>query len=661
MEIEKKLETIKNYNRNADFIHAKQLLSSLLSNVENKNNIELIIELGQMYAGINNYEKSKKCFLRVLKTNKDNLYALFGICRCYIALNSLTAVKKTMKSIMQTLKEKSKKEEYNITIDSFFKDIIYNKILNEKYKNADDKNSWLRFIINNINEISMKEKISLIKDFSLFYRGKREFKKEEKLFASIIAKDNSVIEINEMFIDLLNSQGKYKEAYKKIKTLKLKNKNKTVNYIVNNLINIEMNSEKEIENMDIDSMLSFYFKLKKIKYLQNDSYFIQKLNSLVFQILVLIRQQNYKVREEIYIKMLRQTGKKYFNIRNSMLNEIEWNKKELILKSKPRVVQAMLTNKCNSKCKMCSINKDHKWELTNTGFKNISEILKYADSVTWQGGEVQFCKQFTELVQIARKYNVSQHIITNGINWDENLLKEVMHGDMNIAVSVDGFDADTYEYIRGVNGFDKMQEFMSMFNKHRTNQNRLKMYTTVMNINVSQLLNIPDFVNKNKIDEVVVSPLKKLVDNDFFYKENMFFEKDGSTLLKYNEKIKKVNEVVDKLSNELSMTKTKFVSYLPKICDNKTLNNRSSDGLVCNESCSETENIFCPAPWKHISIIEKGLVVPTYSCGQSLVFGNINSDNILKKWNSEQMQNIRKDIVNSCAEKWCGRCKSLSC
>ncbi|GAB1401792.1 hypothetical protein MASR1M68_07030 [Elusimicrobiota bacterium] len=655
---EKELEIIRQYNRDGNFAMSKKMISKLLSDDKYKNNIAVILEAGQLLSGQLKFNNAIYYFKKALELENFNIYALTGLCKCLIFLNKFSEITKTIKIIKKTLNNNRIEREKIFAY--ILKEIFYGKISKSKLSVRKEK-GFMKIILNNINELGIREKTDISAQICLYYRQKSEFKKEEIFLKNIIAFDRLNPEINKMYIDSLIVLQKYRKAYEYIGLMNSDDKPKLTEYIINNVIRINIGDNINFDELSIDSMLNCYFKLSNLKYLKKNVDFIQKLNSLLFKILVLIRQQNYKVREEIYIKMLRQTGKKYFNIRNSMLNEIEWNKKEIILKSKPRVVQVMLTNECNSKCKMCSINKEHKWELTNTGFKNISAILKYADSVTWQGGEVQFCKQFTELVRIARKYNVSQHIITNGINWDENLLKEVMHGDMNIAVSVDGFDADTYEYIRGVNGFYKMQEFMSVFNKHRTNRNRLKMYTTVMNINVSQLVNIPDFVNKNKIDEVVISPLKKLVDNDFFYKENMFFEKDGSTLVKYDEKIKKVNSIVDKLSNELSMTKTKFVSYLPKICDNKTVNNQSSDVLVCNESCSETENIFCQAPWKHISIIEKGLVVPSYSCGQSLVFGNINSDNILKKWNSEQMQNVRKDIINSCAEKWCGRCKSVGC
>ncbi|MDD5021116.1 MAG: radical SAM protein [Endomicrobiaceae bacterium] len=654
MIIEKELEIIRQYNRDGNFVMSKKMISKLLSDEKYKNNIAVILEAGQLLSGQLKFNDAIYYFKKALELEHFNIYALTGLCKCLIFLNKFSEIAKTIKIIKKILN--NNKTEREKVFAYILKEIFYGKISKNELSARKEK-ECMKIIINNINDLKIKEKTAMVSQICFYYRQKAEFNKEEIFLKNIITFDSLNPEINKMYIDSLIARQKYRKAYQYIGLMKLDDKTNFTEYIVNNVIRINIGDNINFDELSIDSMLTCYFKLSKIKYLKKNVDFIQKLNSLLFKILVLIRQQNYKVKEEIYIKMLRQTDKKYLNIKNSILNEIEWNKKELILKSKPRVVQVMLTNECNSKCKMCSINKDRKGELTNTGFKNISAILKYSDSVTWQGGEVQFCKQFAELVQIARKYNVSQHVITNGINWDENLLKEIMQGDMNIAVSVDGFDADTYEYIRGIKGFYKVQEFMSMFNKHRTNQNRLKMYTTVMKINVGQLGNIPDFVNKNKIDEVVVSPLKKLVDNEFFYKENIFFENDGSTLVKYDEKIKKVNAIVDKLSNELSITKTKFVSYLPKICDNKPV----KDGLVCKESCSEIENVFCQAPWKHISIIENGLVVPSYSCGQSLVFGDINSDNILKKWNSEQMQNIRKDIVNSCAKKWCGECKSVGC
>jgi len=657
MEIEKELEIIRQYNRDGNFVMAEKILSKCLSDEKYKQNISVILEMGQLLSGECKFIEASEYFEKVLQIDNSNIHAWIGFCKCFIFLNKTTKLRRTMNLIKTILKNKDKKEK---TITWIVKEVFYNKIFNEKLTD-NDKKEWFEIVIDNINELETEEKTNIARDISLHYRQQNELNKEEKFLKNIILSDPFNSEINKMYIDSLTFQQKYKEAYKNISLLELKDKRNLVDYVVNNLIRLNTDNIDSFDGLDIDSMLLYYSKLIKIKYLKNDPNFIKKTNSLLLQILVSARQKNYKIKDDIYIKILKQQrDRKNFNIKNSIINEMEWTEKKITLKSKPRVIQVLLTNECNSQCKMCSINKDVKWELTDTGFNNIAKLLKYSDSVTWQGGEVRFYKKFRELVNIARKYNVSQHIITNGINWDENLLKEVMHGDMNIAVSADGFDADTYEYIRGVNGFDKMQEFMSMFNKHRTNQNRLKMYTTVMNANINQMHIIPEFAIKNKIDEVVLSPLKKLKDNNFFYKENIFFKENGIELVEYNNRIKKINQTVERLSKELINTKIKFISYLPKIEKKNTVNSACFKDDYCNHVL-EPKNTFCQAPWKHIAVNENGLIMPSFACGQSLVLGDINSCDILKIWNSLKIRDLRKDLINSCSEKWCGKCKSLNC
>lgn len=654
MNLEKNIAAIRKYNQAGNFAESEKLLMSLISDEKNKDNIRIILEMGQLFYGLNNFDKARKYFSKALKIDKSNIYASAGMCRCMIASGKYLKLQKNINIIKRTTNKKLKIK----IITQIIQEIFYNKIFNKNFMDTNDE-KLLNIIKNNINAIEKKEKTRIVRDISLYCRQHNKENQVQSLLESIIMKDPYNHEINVLYLNSLTVQKKYRQAYKLLNSLKIKNKILIKNDIVNNLIKMNIDNKDGLEGLDADLMLSFYFKLKKIKYLQNDSYFIEKLNSLLRKILVFIRQQNYKIENSIYRKILKKINKNDFNIHNSLINEIEWGRKKIILASKPRVAQIMVTDKCNSKCNMCDIGNKHKWELNVNGFKNVSKLLKYLDSVTWQGGEVQFYDKFAELVSLARKYNVSQLIITNGINWNEHVLKKIISGDISIAVSVDAFDKKTYEYIRGIDGFDRVQKFIQMVNRNKTDQNKLKLYTTIMNSNIGQMNQIAKFAKDNKIDEVVLSPLKKLQDNDFFYKENVFFKKDGVKLADYNDKIKNVNKNLEYLRKELSDNNIKFVSFIPEISEKQII--KINDSSVESCAVNEKNDDFCYAPWKYIAVTEKGFIVPSFSCGQPMILGDINSNDIFKIWNAKKMRSVRKDIINSCAEKWCGTCKSVNC
>lgn len=655
MNIEKTINIIRQYNNSGNFIESKKLLDVLISEKSNRNNVAVILENGQLLYGLCNFLEAEKYFKKVLKNEKNNIYAYIGLCKCGIYYAQYKKLKNNVNAIKEIFGKKEKNKRKKIFSD-VINEIVFNKLLKTKWTNQNL--CLLKILKENINELGIKKKIDIVKNISLYLQLRNKFNEESVFLKNIINSGKTNSDINKLYIKSLILQKKYKQAYEQLFFLKITDQ-KLKDDIINNLINISIGDFSE--DLTVDEMLDCYFKLCKIKYLQKDLSFIKKRNSLLRRILVSVRQQNFKMKDNVYDYILKHTDKKYFNITNSVKNEIEWERKKIILDSKPRVAQIMLTDKCNSKCNMCDIWKKHKWELNDKGFENVSKILKYLDSITWQGGEVKFYPRFLELVRLAKKYNVSQHIITNGIGWDEKSIKEIICDDMNIAVSIDGFNREKYQYIRGIDCFEEVKNFILMFNRNRTPQTRLKLYTTVMRTNIDQLNYIYDFVVENRIDEVVLSPLKKLADNDFFYKENIFFKYDGISFAEYSTEIAAVKENVEKLSKKMSEIKVNLISYLPDIAEYK-----NTDDPLRNCDCKQNDilnldNIVCQAPWKYIAVMENGFVSPSFSCGQPLILGDINSCDILKLWNSKKMKMIRKDIINMDQKKWCGICKSLSC
>ena len=290
MNLEKNIAAIRKYNQIGNFAESEKLLMSLIDDEKNKNNIRIILETGQLFYGLNNFYKAHKYFNKVLKIDKSNIYAYAGICRCMIASGKYLKLQKNINIIKKTANKKLKIK----IITQIIQEIVYNKIFNKNFMDTNDE-KLLNIIKNNINAIEKKQKIRIERDISLYCRRHNKENQVQSLLESIIMKDPYNHEINVLYLNSLTVQKKYRQAYKLLNSLKIKNKTLIKNDIVNNLIKMNIANKDGLEGLDADSMLLLYFKLKKIKYLQNDSYFIEKLNSLLRKILVFIRQQNYKI------------------------------------------------------------------------------------------------------------------------------------------------------------------------------------------------------------------------------------------------------------------------------------------------------------------------------------------------------------------------------
>lgn len=117
-----------------------------------------------------------------------------------------------------------------------------------------------------------------------------------------------------------------------------------------------------------------------------------------------------------------------------------------------------LTNKCNQICKHCYMFAgDNEFEELST--EEIQRILnEFSESggkvVTFTGGEVTLRYDFTIIVRTAKELGLSVCVLSNGVLWTQKLIDDVKDYIDEVQISIDGFDAETYKEVRGVDTFD---------------------------------------------------------------------------------------------------------------------------------------------------------------------------------------------------------------
>lgn len=133
-----------------------------------------------------------------------------------------------------------------------------------------------------------------------------------------------------------------------------------------------------------------------------------------------------------------------------------------------------LTNKCNLACPHCylSAGKELENELTKQEIIKVLNDFKSfgGESVTFSGGEVTEKKNFLDIIKAAGELNLKVTILTNGIKWNEEIIKKIANFVSEVQISIDGYDEKSNSLIRGKGNFQKALNTINIFleNKVKT-------------------------------------------------------------------------------------------------------------------------------------------------------------------------------------------------
>lgn len=149
--------------------------------------------------------------------------------------------------------------------------------------------------------------------------------------------------------------------------------------------------------------------------------------------------------EEIVIKVLSQIEAKQFE-------------HPVVCESNEKNIYIYLTNNCNERCKHCYMYAgDIKiQELSSDVWKKV--LLEYKNlggkGVTFTGGEVTVYKGFESVLNYAHELGLNVTVLTNGILWNEQTIKQCGAYIDEVQISIDGYDKESYYNVRQYDGFD---------------------------------------------------------------------------------------------------------------------------------------------------------------------------------------------------------------
>lgn len=117
-----------------------------------------------------------------------------------------------------------------------------------------------------------------------------------------------------------------------------------------------------------------------------------------------------------------------------------------------------LTNRCNQRCLHCYMYAGAA-NASELSTKEIHEILESfsqsgGEVVTFTGGEATLHPGFISIVSAAKRLGLKVGILSNGLLWTQDFIDKVKSSIDEIQISIDGFDADSYKQVRGVDTFE---------------------------------------------------------------------------------------------------------------------------------------------------------------------------------------------------------------
>lgn len=378
--------------------------------------------------------------------------------------------------------------------------------------------------------------------------------------------------------------------------------------------------------------------------------------------------RDYTKASEISSEMIKVLPQKYKKYCNAFLSEKELADKKIILESKPRVITAVLTTKCNVKCLMCDLHKKKQYELPEKTKDELLKAIPYLERIVLLGGEIFLYSHFEEIIDVAMKYPVNIDIITNGTLLTPNIVEKLVQCNGDIAISVDGTTKEIHERIRKGIDFDKVVENIKLINEMRKKYNSkitLKLYVTIMKSNYRQLEDFIEFAHDYSFDFIFINSVNyRNSDEDIFYTnfipEAIEFISDKKSIVaekakKYNitlmetlpdkrmylEWLRPLMEQYLKEGKNTEIIK-KYLEYINKDTAT-TARQEQQDGSVKKE-------INCYVPWRKLYLDFDGTIRPDCYCWNHFgdnrnVIGNVMENSIEEIWNSEAMQNYRRKIL----------------
>ncbi len=313
---------------------------------------------------------------------------------------------------------------------------------------------------------------------------------------------------------------------------------------------------------------------------------------------------------------------------NNFLKDIKEN-------IKPGFCCLGITDKCMLKCKMC-----YKWqdalpqetpsvEQYKIFLSGLRELVDEGFRINFGGGEALLFSGVLELVKFSVEKGFSTNIASNGWLINEEMAKRIGDSGLNeINLSLDSFNENTHDYLRGISGVYR-RVMSAIDNLHKYSKNtRIGICSVIYDYNLDELIPLIDWVMHNdKLNSISfmapMQPNNTAVDKKWWEGEYGFLvPKNADKACAFIDKVLELKKTYPKIGTAIAQLEA-FKLYL-----------QSPEKFVKENNCNLGRAV-------HVSAVGD-----IFLCFRWESLGNVkNGDDIRKLWASEKANHVRQDIA----------------
>lgn len=295
-----------------------------------------------------------------------------------------------------------------------------------------------------------------------------------------------------------------------------------------------------------------------------------------------------------------------------------------------------VTNKCNHRCKFCTLD----WITRGVDVIDKDILLKTIKDMARMGvksiyyageGEPTLHSNISDFIEYGKSLGISQSISTNGTLFNKNMAEKTLPHLSWIRFSLDAATEDTYSKIHGVNG----ALFNTVIKNIETAVNIKKANDYNVDIGI-QLILMPENINEI---ETLAKYCKSIGVDNFQVKPAHSHPKSSYTPGIYNLSQQTLKENLEKLEDD------KFTVVVRV---------KSMERLVLKRNYER-----CHGFDFYIIIDAKGNIVPCniFYDNKDYIFGNLYKNTFEEIWNSQE----RKDVINKIEQSKHCMCGDYRC
>jgi len=302
----------------------------------------------------------------------------------------------------------------------------------------------------------------------------------------------------------------------------------------------------------------------------------------------------------------------------------------------PYLIDWAITDNCNLNCLHCRGMLSPQLD-----GEKILEVARQIPSLEpgWiiiEGGEPLLRQELFEVIEIIYKGSIKIYLISNGMFLDEDIARRLAKYDVNLMISIDGADKESYEKIRKGASFQKLTESVAIASKYKILDS---CPVTIGRHNYQQLGRIFKFVKEIGYKKITFLGLKPCKD----------YENNFLTGEQYNSIFLSLVEYQKEYLLDVYFDEPFFKPFLKEHHIDYSVEGDNGITVPDTSSCIFGSYMF---------IETNGDVKPCTFAPVAL--GNLNEKNLSEIWDDIQNSELVKKIRDfSTREGKCRKCKYL--